>query len=81
MRRVLLLDGRSAPVRWEKCSCWMGEVLLLGEKTSVRQVFLLDDEGSDSDDDGITSKNQIDSKYSAKVDVWYALCFKPPVRP
>jgi len=34
------------------------------------EVFLLEDEGSDSDDDGVTTKNQIDTKYSAKVDVW-----------
>eukprot|EP00802_Teleaulax_amphioxeia_P010474 Tamp_10502.p2 GENE.Tamp_10502~~Tamp_10502.p2 ORF type:complete len:166 (-),score=28.69 Tamp_10502:525-1022(-) len=34
------------------------------------EVFLLEDEASDSDDDDIVTKNQIDSKYSAKVDVW-----------
>ena len=39
-------------------------------KDMVDQVFLLDDEASDSDDDGIVTKNQIDTKYSAKVDIW-----------
>ena len=39
-------------------------------KNVVSQVFLLEDEASDSDDDDIVTKNQIDSKYSAKVDVW-----------
>jgi hypothetical protein len=39
-------------------------------KNVVNQVFLLEDEASDSDDDDIVTKNQIDSKYSAKVDVW-----------
>ena len=34
------------------------------------EVFLLGDEGSESDEDGIVSSHQIDDKYSAKVDIW-----------